>query len=504
MYRPNAKTAVGIDQPNLVIPFATSYNTRGIDGDDNIFTDALDQRRVNCIYVPVQNSQTNKATLYLAKRPGVDDLGSTYGADTQTTYLVEVAPGATSLTAANHWVFSTSGNDVRASDTSTTTVIFTSANYIPVYVDKTLVAGSDTLVLQTRNTSTNVQRVWYSTAIGTWAEITDADFTGLTIKGKMEFMDGYAFALSSTNRIYSSDLNSLSAWSTTSYISKQMMQDIPSGLAKFGKYILAFGQNTMEVFHDVGNATGSPLELLPEKAIVGVGLAPVEGSSMRHYYTVHSGLLFFLGNSPKGLYAYDGQKFTKVSTPAIDAVINSLSVYSVSKLVFGGKTAIALSLNSAGGATQRMLLFFPEWNDWFEWNSTTWAPVTSSRIGHTCIGTGSANQHKLFKLEMEDDNWQDAGTNYTETVQFTLPKDGNHIHRMRMCGVSGDTARAASSLSVYFSDDDGQNWTSARTIDMTSATKMLRNCGSYRNRQVRLTHSGNEENRLEQFFAKID
>lgn len=493
----------GPQSPNVVIPLVTTINTRAIYGDDNLFTDGLDQRKINSIYEPEQNAASGKGTIYLAKRPGVAAFSSSYGITGQAAYLMEVAPAATALTEANHWVFSTSSNDVRVSDTSTTTVIFTSANYIPVYVDKGLVSATDTVLLQARNTSTNVQRAWYSTTIATWTEITDVDFTGLTVKGKMQLMDGYAFALSSTNRIYNSDLNTLGTWGSTSYIIKQMTQDIPVGLVKLNKFLIAFGHHTMEVFHNAGNATGSPLELIPDKSRVGVGIDSVEGASMRNYYAIHNNLLFFIGNNPKGLYVYTGEQIEKVSSTAVDKVLNSSTIYNVSKVVFSGKAAIALTLTVPTTAAQRMLLFFPDWKDWFEWTSDIFQPVTSPRIGHTMLGSGN-NGHKLYKISMAADNWQDAGTDYTQTHQFTLPKQGNNIKRMSMCGVVGDTSRSASSLGVAVSDDDGVTWSTARNIDMTSLAKMLHNLGAYRERHIRLTHTGNEGNRLEYFIAKID
>jgi hypothetical protein len=141
------------DEPNVTIPFAASYNTRGIAGFTNAVTNALDQRKINCAYELYKNGISGKDTLYLVKRPGVADVGSTYGTSGQAGYLWEVAAGASTNAAANRWVFSTSGNDVRASDSSTTTVIVTASGYAPAFVDKTAISGTDTVVVQLRNAS---------------------------------------------------------------------------------------------------------------------------------------------------------------------------------------------------------------------------------------------------------------------------------------------------------------------------------------------------------------
>lgn len=496
---------MAIDKPNLVLPLGFSYNERGIAGFTSSITNALDQKKINCVYFPVKNAVSGRTTLYLVKRPGVVDSGETYGTTGQVAYRVHSKAGATGLTAANLWVFSVSGNDVRASDNAgTTTVILSSANFIPRWVDKTAISGADTLVVQLYNTSTNAQRVYFSTAIATFTEITDGDFTGLTHVGKMEFMDGYAFIMDrATSRIYNSDLNSLANWSASSYITKQIRQDVPQGLARLGDQILAFGGGTVEVFRNAGNATGSPLVAVKELA-QNVGLYPVNGANLTSYYTTINKRLYILcrmGNSrnQKCLAMYDGANFHDVSIGAINKILNEQNVYAVERMMVMGTPAVALQLTTTADTTQRWLLYFPEWNDWFEWVSTVYTPVNYHGFS---LGVG-ANQHKLYELSFAADNWQDAGTNYTMQVQFNLPSNGNDRKFMPMCGVEADTQRTSAALAVSFSDDDYQNFSAARDIDLTSQQKAIYRCGSYRQRTVRMTNGTNHECRIESFFARI-
>ena len=145
-------------------------------------------------------------------------------------------------------------------------------------------------------------------------------------------------------------------------------------------------------------------------------------------------------------------------------------------------------------------MFFPAWKEWFEWTSTVYTPVNN---GEWFLGVGS-NQHKLNRISRATSNWQDAGTNFTWTHQFKLPATGNNRKFMSMFGVIGDTARSASTLNVQFSDDDWQSVNTARTIDLTSQTKMITRCGSYRNRGVRLEHTANLDVRLESVLARIE
>lgn len=495
-----------VDQPNLVIPLASSYNTRGQNASANVFTNGIDQRKVNSYYETIRNSLTGRATSYLVKRPGVVDSGSTFGTSGQNAYLVSRAPGGVSDGASDAWVFSKSGSDLRASSSTTTTVIMTDSSMTPAYVGMTSLNGTETLVFEATDSAVGVRRTFYSTAIGTFTEITDTDFTSRVQYGNMEFMDGYGFYLSSNNRIYNSDQNTLASWGANNYITKAITQDTGiGGLMRFVNQLLVFGDDTVEVFRNAGNATGSPLVRVPELH-QRIGLRPPDRFG-GHYYAIIGQRLFFVGRTGGGyitannaVFAYDGARYEKVSTPAIEKILASDAGTSVNKIAFAGKPALAIAVDAVGATTQRWLMFFPDDNEWFEWNSTVFKPVNS---GRWFLGVGS-NQHKLYEIQSATDNWQDAGTDYTMTHQFKLPSDGSHRKFMSMCGVIGDTARSTSSLNVSFSDDDWQTSFSMGAIDMTSAKKALFRCGSYSDRGVKLTHTGNTELRLEKFVAKLN
>jgi hypothetical protein len=373
-------------------------------------------------------------------------------------------------------------------------------------------SGNDTLVIQLRNAS-GAQRVFFSTAIASFTEITDSDFTGLTIRGKMEFVDGYAFVLASNNRIYNSDLNTLSSWGAASYISKQIEQTSPVCLARFGNQILAFGEENMEVFRNAGNATGSPLQSVPSM-FQRIGAPRLETLGTGHYYAMLGNKMYFIGRQGKmaratGVYAYNGSAIDKVSNSAIDKILNSLpydatnGIFSIGAVGFYGQTAIALALDPVTATTQRWLMFFPEWKDWFEWNSTVFSPVGT---GTQLLGLG-ANQHKLYQLyntTTPADNFQDDGNNYQWAHQFKLPGSGNQRKHMPMFSLKGDTARSALNIGVEFSDDDYQSWSAVRNIDMTGAMKFITRCGGFNDRAVRLSYTGALEVRLESVMARIN
>ena len=511
-----------LDKPNFVVPLAVSYDERGVDGAASSFTSGLDQKKVNCVYEPVINSFTGKRTLKVVRRPGCSDSagGTTAGTTSEVPYLVAVAPGFSNnvFSGANQWVVSKNGNDIKVADTSATiTTVLTSASYQPTYIDKTAVTGTETIILELTQPSNTTHRVYYSTAIGTFTEITDAQFTGLNHAGKSEFLDGYMLKMTTNNRIYNSDLNSVSAWTADQYTPKNIQQDNPAGLARLGQIVLAFGENTVEAFYNAGNASGSPLGRLPQlNTKIGLGgqmTTFFRGTAgVRHYYAEVGGKLYFQGQEAgglpsRGIYAFNGSRFEKVSTIYIEKLLSDGTVYAMWPFGINGKIGLAISLSGVSTNPQRWLMFFPDVNDWFEWTSAAFQPANS---GANFLGIGGLDSaNKLARFEGSTVSWQDTlGTItslFTETIQFKIPQDGNHRKRMIMAGVIGDTSTSASTLNAEFSDDDGVTWSTARGIDMTQINKkQIYRCGSFGSRFVRLTHASNNECRLEKFIARID
>jgi hypothetical protein len=93
-----------------------------------------------------------------------------------------------------------------------------------------------------------------------YTEITAAVFTGLTKCTNFVGLDGYLFIGTTNNRIYNSDLNVSTSWTSTSFLTAA---DVPGAivwLAKIRNFLIAFKEKSIEFFENVGNPTpGSPL-----------------------------------------------------------------------------------------------------------------------------------------------------------------------------------------------------------------------------------------------------
>lgn len=513
MAKAKAQKIVRPDEPNVIIPLATSINERGVAGYTHSVTNSEDQRKLNCFYEISKNPMTGKGTLTLTKRPGVTIDETSAGSSGQLAYLVLAPLNETQFAA----VFYTSGTDAKSSTNSgVTNTILAGASYIPTFVDVTAISNAQTIVVQlTLPTNINTaHRVFYITktsllAAGAWTEIVDADFTGYIHRGKMEHLDGYALNLTNTNLIINSDINSVANWTANGFLAKQIRQDTPIGLARLSNQILAFGGETVEVFFNNGNTIGSPLGRLPHlhEKIGMVQFFSTSGAT--HYYATLENRIYFIGkrsggaifSKSLGVFAYDGTRFERVSTPYIDKIISEEfgSLYSVTAVGFLGQTAVAICLTAPGVATQRWLMFFPDWKEWFEWTSTVFSPVNS---GDYFLGVGS-NRHKLYYFSGAD-SWQDNAVSYPWSTQFRLPTNGSARRFMHMYGVDADTDASANDLTVEISTNDCASFSTLGTIDQTQDRKLSFRGGAFRKAHIRLGNTNARPTRIHNFLARID
>ena len=492
---------------NITIPLALSYDTGGVLAVTNAAA-GQDQRRVNSYYEITRESIGVEPDVILARRPGVTIDAGTYGTTTQVQYVVGRDPATT--WDAVPWIFVKDGTSSKVVNSSTSTNILTNGDYTPRFFDTVMFGTTRYGVVQLQNittpTATPAQKVYYATAIGSWTEITDADFIALSHRGKMEFMDNFAFIADSNNRIFQSGVSDLSAWAATEFIGRTIVQDAPQGLMKVRNHLLFFGERTVETFvTNENNVTGSILERVPYSAQkIGLNSLAGGGSGLvgkTNYYATVADVGYFIGRfggqpNDASLMSYDGNRFEKVSRPHEDKLLSSTTLYSINPFLFGGKIAIAIQLTLPTATTQRWLMFFPELNDWFEWESTVYSPVSNGEY------FAGINPQKLYTFEAAE-NFRDDGTGFSMITQFRIPFPDVRWHSMASCGVIADTTSDTQNLAVSFSDNDGATWSTERNIDLSQIKKEITGCGGFMQRQVRLTHTGSGEVRLRKYFASV-
>lgn len=502
-----------LDKPNVVLPLANTYNERGIAGYTQTVTGGKDQRKVNCWYEPSVNQATGTQTHRVSKRPGVTSTATLFTA-TVSSHVVKTIYAFAGTGFATPWLFTQSGTSTFANNSSTSNFVTSGfpGGRLPTYVDSMPISGVNTVILQTQSqTGSGATFFHYASDIGSWS-----NGPSINALGKIVPMDGFLFGLTTTNSVINSNLNDPSTFGATSYITKQIQQDSPVGLMRLGKRVIACGKETMEQFANAGNAAGSPLEVIPSGfQRIGLHKGNYTFGEGQSYYAELSGRLFFcgqsinasaggssyltLGNAQGGIYAFDGNNVEKVSTPFIDKIIMENSFQTIQPFSIMGRNGIAINL-----ATSTSLMFFPDWKEWFEWGTSIFQFVSVGGYYISVNGTNTSDQ--VFRFASKVDNWQDNGSDYTMTVQFKLPHNGNEHQQIKWMGFKGDTAASTttSTLNVAITRDDYQTFETARSIDMTKMVKKITRCGAGSDFGIRLTHTGNLDCRLDQFVARIE
>ncbi len=488
------------------LPLAGVYNTRTVDNTSvdstaggivgvgivgimvvgALTVNVKDQRYINCFPEKIKNELTGNETFYLTKRPGWEVL------NTPATGQVG--------TAVRVWASQGTGTKVISAFGSTNSTIYDDAVSKGVitgkayFIEETIV-GSTANILIASSDSTG----WYLADGGALTQITDVDYpgnAGLTTTGPHVAMDGYIFIMETTGKIYNSDLNSQTSWTSTGYLVAQAYPDGGVGLARHKNYLVALGKQTVEFFENAGNPVGSPLKRL-DGQIVKIGCIG------QFAYTTIDDSLFWVSNSQAGgvgVFTLEGFQPKKISTPGIEILLNVLSTSTNTYMTcgrLGGKTWVVIIVLG------NTFVYCIEDDAWHEWSSNSgplWHRISggsaSTRILYAVSLTDTGG--KVFILNPSSLAYQDNGSNYTMTVQ-TSKFDASNTYRkfLPRLELVGDQSASSNTLTVSWSDDDYQTWSAGRVVDLSDSQAYLTGCGSFKRRAFRLQNSSNLPLRLE-------
>jgi hypothetical protein len=333
------------------------------------------------------------------------------------------------------------------------------------------------------------------------AKILDTDFP--TAIGAFAEMDGYLFIMDATNpkRIYNSDLNSVTSWSASSYLTANMRPDASVGLVRHKNYIAAFGSASIEFFENAGNATGSPLRRVPA---LFKGFGANSGSLHFRQTIAQMGDITVFSARPGdgysrgfGIWAITDDGFKKISTPPIDNIINQADGDTASSgidvFTIGGGTYARVVKGGPPGANGYDLMYHFETGVWCDsglpsGTSNCWR-LSNNLYAIDTISTGG--QIYLFDFTLYVDT-ADNGSTLTYSMEIRTSKVDLDTERRKFIKsiklIADEQASGTATLEA--SDDDYASWSTLGTFDMTAHEKKIAPCGSHvGGRAYRLTHS---------------
>lgn len=328
------------------------------------------------------------------------------------------------------------------------------------------------------------------------AQVTDGDLPTAPLSPVSH--DGYVFVIKSgTDEIWNSDVDDPTSWTATSVVSAEMYPDNLVSLARQANYVVALGQFSTEFFYDNENPSGSPLRR-QDAVAAKVGLAA------RDSIAQVDKRLIFVGQTrtgDPGVWLFDSLTPNKVSDSYINRVLanegSNLSSANGWITTHKGHTLYILVLNA------RVLVYDMDeqiWiGDWSIYNAGSHAVLPFK------YATEGANNATMVLHNTDGKIYKLDPTLYQDTAGailcwlITQKFDFGNTRWKRMFRFELLCNKESSgTVTLEFSDDDYQNWSTARTLDLTVRpyTKAL---GVFRRRAFRIKHSANADFRLDMY-----
>lgn len=416
-------------------------------------------------------------------------------------YEVYITPAAGSIgTAILIWTGHGAGTAVITAFGGTNSTIYNEAVSLGAITGKaksiseTVVSTTPTLTVP----STDNTAWYYDTGVGVMTKITDADFpgnTGLTLAGNFAHMDGFACIMDTLGTLWASDLNSVTAWSANSFKKTNAYPDKGVGCIRHKSLIMAFGSESTEFYHNAG-LTPFPFDVIPNMTIK---VGAISGDAIAQI----ADTVFWAGSMPQGgvsIFQYDGG-ISRISTPDIDSM---LALAGASAITLTTKREYGRSFVIVNAASQSFVYCLEEKDDpWHEISSTTplWYKCAGKSIGDAMVTYAIHNVQTSGSVYMTNPVslvFTDAGVTYTARMQLPpMDMDTMRPKTWEEIVLVGDTEVSSSPITLSYSDDDYQSYTTFGDLDLSSANPRASRLGMSCRRAWVLTHSANTPMRLE-------
>lgn len=190
--------------------------------------------------------------------------------------------------------------------------------------------------------------------------------SGRTTVPGIAYLNGYFVVMDEQGVLYNSALDDPENWNALEYTSALNEPGSGKAIAKSGNYIAAFKEWSTEFFYDAKNPVGSPLSPV-ENGFTLVGCA--SGESVANV----DGALMWVAQSKKhkgrSVYAMRGIEQAKVSTPAVERILNADSLATVRAwgARIDGHPCYILTLVGSGVT----LVLDASTGIWHEWSTLT-------------------------------------------------------------------------------------------------------------------------------------
>lgn len=311
------------------------------------------------------------------------------------------------------------------------------------------------------------------------------------------FLDGYLFILkTSTADIYNSNLNDPLAYTAGDFITAEMFADKATAIVKLNNYLVVFGNKSIEYFWDAAIATGSPLQRND---------TPIKLNGYLGGLAQLGNKVYFIGSwddSQPDLFILEDFKITPNGSEALRRHLSSLTGTFATALVgnivsTGGHDFYVLN---TGSSTYALELETRLWARW-AYQALTYFPIAfamnvQTTAAYKCVFTmNGSSDNAIYKFSPT--LYQDSAVNFTSTViTDQVDFDTYNNKSMSRMVIWADKPTATASVTVYYTDDDYQNYTLWGTVDLYQEMPDIQRGGRFRRRAIKLTYAANQPLRL--------
>ena len=314
------------------------------------------------------------------------------------------------------------------------------------------------------------------------------------------YFDTYVFVMTEDGKIWNSEPNDPTKWDALNFITAEAEPDKGVALAKHFNYLVAFGQWSTEFFYDAGNATGSPL--LPNQTMrIEFGCANGD-SVVEMQQTV---VWVAVGrNTGRTVLMLEGTRPVQISDVSVERILNQSSLENVR----------SYSLKISGHYFYVLNLLDDDLTLVCDIKSKQWCIWTSYVNGQETILDGvfyTSYKNEAYALDNINGKLYNISehhyTDETGPIQYRIrtPLIDAQSTKRKFIGrleIVGD--KIGATLRVRHTDDDYNNWSQYRNVDLNANRSVLYQNGNFRRRAYEYFCTDNQPLRLQACEMDID
>lgn len=364
----------------------------------------------------------------------------------------------------------------------------------------TLPAFNGTFTISGVTTSSFNIPVSYSASTGgSWILSGCASFplnNNYNLAAGVVYLDGTVYVMTTTGRIYGSDIENVLSWNALNYTSKSSEPDGGVALSKHLNWVVAMGNWSTEFFYNSGGTyPASPLSR-NDSSKLEIGCA--NGYSVVQFENT----LMWIGQSRetgRAIYMLDGTTPIKVSTASVERYLNgdNLVVVNAFAITIAGHTFYVLNLDRTG----INLIYDLNEKLWYQWSSYIATDQAETdfmgRFFASLFGVSYTldiyNGHLLI---FDNNTYEDDG--YAINTRIVTPLiDGGNSTTKFFDSLQVVADKQSTTVQIRHTDDDYNTWSNYRTVTMSDTRPLLWSLGSSRRRAFELLHTDNTGLRIE-------